>query len=258
MAGDDAYNAAMMQPAEILPCFRPFQQLEHSLLSRLAALSRIVEVGRDAVLCRQGTQPEALHYLLEGQIALTQATPDGSATLIDVVQPVRSVTLASVVAGQTHMLTAQALKPSRVLEVPGGPLRALISERPGFAKAMLESLSLEMDAITRMVVDLKLRSSAQRLGCFLLALAEQPGATQAEFELPFQKRLLAERIGCRFEHLSRAFALLRKYGVETRGARVALRDIPRLREFAVAEEGTPNPPSSIARAARALGDAFKF
>ncbi len=47
--------------------------------------------------------------------------------------------------------------------------------------------------------------------------------------LPFDKRLLAARLGCRQENLSRAFAALRGFGVETHGARVILHDIARLR-----------------------------
>ena len=69
-------------------------------------------------------------------------------------------------------------------------------------------------------------------------LAEDPDATAARFRLPFDKRLLAARLGCRQENLSRAFAALRTVGVETHGSRVILHDIPALRGFAVPDELT--------------------
>ena len=83
---------------------------------------------------------------------------------------------------------------------------------------------------------MKLRSTAQRLGCYLLAMVEAPDAERAEIRLPFEKGLLAARLGCRAENLSRAFAALRAFGVETRGVRVILRDVGMLREFAVPDE----------------------
>ncbi|MDQ2804984.1 MAG: helix-turn-helix domain-containing protein, partial [Pseudomonadota bacterium] len=60
-----------------------------------------------------------------------------------------------------------------------------------------------------------------------------PGAHEAQIRLPFEKGLLAGRLGCRQENLSRAFASLRELGVETRGARVTLHDIPRLTRYAM-------------------------
>jgi CRP/FNR family transcriptional regulator, transcriptional activator FtrB len=48
--------------------------------------------------------------------------------------------------------------------------------------------------------------------------------------------LLAARLGCRQENLSRAFAALRAFGVETHGSRVILHDIPRLKALAVPDD----------------------
>ncbi len=95
------------------------------------------------------------------------------------------------------------------------------------------SLSRDYRDLVRQIRDLKLRTTAQRLGCYLLALVPDPGAHAADLRLPFEKGLLAARLGCRQENLSRAFAALREFGVETRGARVSLRDIPRLTAYAM-------------------------
>ena len=54
--------------------------------------------------------------------------------------------------------------------------------------------------------------------------------------LPFDKRLLAARLGCRQENLSRAFAALRRLGVETHGARVILHDIASLRDYSLPDD----------------------
>ena len=75
---------------------------------------------------------------------------------------------------------------------------------------------------------MKLRSSVQRLAAFLLGLVEDPAMNPARFVLPYEKRFLAARIGCTQENLSRAFAALRRLGVETQRGIVVLRDVPAL------------------------------
>ena len=129
--------------------------------------------------------------------------------------------------------------------------------RPRLAVAFLQGLSLDFHSATRQVLDLKLRTSSQRLGCFLLSLVPDSARVPVSLRLPYQKRLLAARLGCRYENLSRAFAVLRDYGVETHGSRVILRDLEALREFSVPEPaaGSPLPLSS---AAEAFSRAFQF
>jgi CRP/FNR family transcriptional activator FtrB len=106
--------------------------------------------------------------------------------------------------------------------------------------AMMASLSSHYRMLVRQVADLKLRSAAQRLGCYLLALAEtQPESNRVS--LSFDKKLLASRLGTRPEHLSRAFATLREYGVSTRGSTVVLRDPDKLAAFATPDD-LPGPP----------------
>jgi CRP/FNR family transcriptional activator FtrB len=125
---------------------------------------------------------------------------------------------------------------------------------------MLQGLSFDLNAVTRHVIDLKLRTAAQRLGCYLLRLAQHVPGNQAEFRLPIPKRLLAGQIGCRQESLSRAFGLLRVMGVETRGGRIILHDIDMLRRYAAPDDPTPEiaAAADLQRSAEAFSDAFSL
>lgn len=230
------------------------EHLEQRLAEQLAGISRIIEVASNAVLCRQGQPADALRYLLDGQVALTQTGAGGEQAVIDVVHPVSSLALSSVVAGEPHIMTAQAMMPSQLLEIPAAPLRLLIDLEPKLAITMLRGVSVDVEAATRQVLDLKLRNSAQRLGCFLLSLVPDSAAPPVQLRLPYRKRLLAARLGCRYENLSRAFAVLRGFGVETHGARVILHDPAALRVFAGADAPLLLSPGQ--RAAEAFSQAF--
>lgn len=237
-----------------------FHDLDRETFAAVEAISRLIDVPGQSVLCRQGSPPDALHYLLDGQVTLTRAAGNGDVAVIDVLRPICGIALANVVTGHAHHMTAQALTTSRLVEIRAAPLRALIGLRPCLATMMLQGLSLDLDAVTRQVIDLKLRTAGQRLGCYLLRLVHDVHDNRAEFRLPVKKQLLAGQLGCRQENLSRAFAALRELGVETHGGRIILHDIEQLRRYAIPDGPMPEAAGTadLLQSARAFSDAFKL
>jgi len=237
-----------------------FAGLDRNVLSQIAFASCIMERPARTLLCQQGAPPDALRYLLNGHAALTQRTGDGSRVVIDLALPVSGLVVASALAGSPYLMTAEALTAVAVLEIAVAPLRRLIETTPSLATAMLRRVSLDSQSVTKQVLDLKLRTTAQRLGCYLLSLVRDPSGNQAEFRLPVQKGMIAGQLGCRFENLSRSFALLRDLGVETRGATVTLHDIASLEAYAVPSErvSSETRPLGAANAAETFSRAFKL
>jgi CRP/FNR family transcriptional regulator, transcriptional activator FtrB len=215
-----------------------FERLEESLREQIDTISEVVTADADAVLSRQNAMPEFLHVLLEGQVALTSTAADGTTALVEVIHPVGHFVLASILADAPNMMTARTVKPSRLLAIDATGLRRLVENEPSLANTLLRSVSREFRTMVRQVRDLKLHTAAQRLGYYLLTRVNGGESVRADFRLPFDKGLLAARLGCRQENLSRAFAALRAYGVETHGSHVILHDIPRLKVLAVPDELT--------------------
>ena len=213
-----------------------FAGLDAGLLQQLAAMAELNEAAAGGELCRQGALAAHLHILLAGQITLSGTAPDGAATVVDVLSAPGHFVLAAVLTQMPYLMTAQALTPVRLLRLDAAALHTLLAHEPALAMSLLQHQALDCRAMVRQVRDLKLRSAAQRLGCYLLAQVADPMARSAAFRLPFEKGLLAGRLGCRQENLSRAFAVLRTVGVETSGMRVWLHDIPRLQNYAAPDE----------------------
>jgi CRP/FNR family transcriptional regulator, transcriptional activator FtrB len=213
-----------------------FERLDAALRERIDAISELVTADADTVLSPQGAMPQFLHILLEGQVALTSTAADGTTAWVEVVHPVGHFVLASILADLPNMMAARTVTRSRLLAIDAVGLRRLVEIEPSLANVLLRSVSREFRTMVRQVRDLKLRTAAQRLGCYLLARVNGSEGISADFRLPFDKGLLAARLGCRQENLSRAFAALRAYGVETHGSRVILHDIPRLKVLAVPDD----------------------
>jgi CRP/FNR family transcriptional activator FtrB len=213
-----------------------FRDLADSVVRALARIASVSDVPADSVLCRQNAPSEHLHVLLRGQVALFNAAPDGSTAVVEVIRPPGHFVLATVLARLPYLLSAKAVAPSRLIRIEADGLHALLPREPGLAVALMQAEAEDFRDMVRQVCDLKLRTTAQRLGCYLLELTKDSPNPTAQFRLPFDKRLLAARLGCRQENLSRAFAALRNLGVETHGSRVMLHDIARLRAYSVPDE----------------------
>jgi CRP-like cAMP-binding protein len=211
-----------------------FASLADHVLDRIAAVSELRNLETGTRLYAQGDLNIPFCILVSGQMSFFRTAPDGTVTVVDVVPPLGHTGLQAVLTQMPVLTGVEAVAPSRAILINGAGLRALIHEEPSLATALLLAEAKDFRALVLQVCDLKLRTTAQRLGYYLLELAPDKTSQSATLRLPFDKRLLAARLGCRQENLSRAFATLREQGVETRGARVVLHDIPRLRDYAVA------------------------
>jgi len=223
----------MVTAVDLIGTVPLFESLGAPLQERIEAISEVVTARPDEVLSQQGTMPEHLYVLLDGQVALTSTAADGTTAVVEVLHPIDHFVLASVLTRLPYLMTARAVTRCRLLTIHGNSLLELVEREAPLANALLRSVSRDFRTMVRQVRDLKLRTAAQRLGCYLLARVKDGKAEKADFRLPFDKGLLAARLGCRQENLSRAFASLRAYGVETHGSRVILHDIPRLKALAV-------------------------
>ncbi len=207
-----------------------FQELSAEYRAHLLRHALVQRVPSGVTLFEQGEYADFLHILVEGVVELRGRDGSRPETTVEVVQPVESFILAAVVTDAPYLMTARTLERSKLLLIPAEQLRREVAEVPELALMLIGSLARQYRGLVRQIKALKLRTSAERIGCFLLQLAreqEQGGV----IELPYSKRALAERMAMTPENLSRAFARLRERGVYMQRSRVVIEDIDRLAAF---------------------------
>jgi CRP/FNR family transcriptional activator FtrB len=181
-------------------------------------------------LFRAGSKPDCLYVLMEGAVKLTAGPLGGRESVIELLQPVDSFLTAAVMTGKPYLMSAQAIDHVRVLTIPATLLRRLVSTEPQLALTMIASLANQYRQMVLHVKDLRLRTAVQRLGIYLLGLAEKEGGRNT-LALPFVKKLIAARLNMTPENMSRAILALRDEGVDVLDDEVHLRDIDALRRF---------------------------
>jgi CRP-like cAMP-binding protein len=101
---------------------------------------------------------------------------------------------------------------------------------------MLASTSLHLHDLVRQVEQLKTHTGVQRVAGFLASLCPvEEGA--CTIGLPYDKALIASRLGMKPESLSRSFARLRSIGVRVERGAAAISDIERLKDYAEGARG---------------------
>lgn len=228
-------NTYILEALRATPLLR---DLADPVLLRLAAISKILNAPEDVEICRQGDPAGELIIVLSGQLAGFSTAPNGTVAVVEVVRAGETLGLATLLARLPRLLGVRTVTPSSLISIEAEGLLTMVEQEPSLVAALLRAEANEFHALVRQVCDLKLRTTAQRLGCYLLSLSAEKQANATALRLPFDKRLLAARLGCRQENLSRAFAALRGFGVETHGARVILHDIASLTAYSEPDEST--------------------
>ena len=97
---------------------------------------------------------------------------------------------------------------------------------------MLESMAQKQRVQSHEIEHLNIQNASQRIGCFLLRLCPTDANGHVELNLPYDKTLIAARLGMKPETFSRALAKLKQdTGIKIKGASVAIDAVDQLVEY---------------------------
>jgi CRP-like cAMP-binding protein len=208
-----------------------FRGLAPPVVERLIGPATTIALDDGDILFRQDDPALAFFALLDGWVKLSRITFAGDEAVIHVFAKGDSFAEAVAFTGKPYPATAQAVSAARVVSIPAAHVVKCIRETPDIALGMIAATQVHLRHLVEQVEQLKAQTGVQRLADFLVSLcpADARGCTLA---LPYDKGLIAGRLGLEPETLSRSFAKLKRVGVEVKAADVAIADVERLRRFA--------------------------
>jgi len=185
---------------------------------------------RGVLLFEQGTPAEAFFVVLDGWVKIYRTTPEGHETVVATFRRGETFAEAAIFMGGRYPVSAETVTPCRLLRINGDTLRRAIHDQPDLALAMLASTSHHLKALVEQIEQMKRMTGPQRLADFLMRLCHcQEGACTVS--LPYEKALIANRLGMKPESLSRALAKLKPLGVTVDREAVSIEDARRLGNF---------------------------
>ncbi|MGB3448395.1 MAG: Crp/Fnr family transcriptional regulator [Xanthobacteraceae bacterium] len=191
--------------------------------------------ARGELLFQQGDPATFCFLVLDGWVKLYRQTTDGDEVVVSLFTAGESFAEAMMFRGGRYPATAEAVTSVRLLHIDGQSLRDAILRNPQISFDMLAASSLHLRRLVEQVEQLKAQSAPKRIAGFLLSLtAARRGP--ARIELPYEKLLIANRLGMKPESFSRALRQLRNTGVFVEREFVRIDDVTRLSTFVDGDE----------------------
>jgi CRP-like cAMP-binding protein len=201
------------------------------MVEHLIAPATVLSTREGETVFRQGDPADAFFIVIEGWVKLYRITLSGEEAVISLFTKGESFAEAVAFTGQPYPATAETVSKARIVRIPASHVVKCIRTMPDIALAMIASTSAHLHNLVYQVEQLKAQTGVQRVAEFLVSLAGVDHGS-CTIALPYDKVLIAGRLGLKPESLSRAFAKLRPLGVEVHSAHVQVQDLGKLRDYA--------------------------
>ncbi|MGE0768517.1 MAG: cyclic nucleotide-binding domain-containing protein [Hyphomicrobiaceae bacterium] len=209
---------------------RIFQGVELARVDEILRTSFLQRFPAGVDLVREGETADFLHVVVEGRVEVFSAYRDRETT-VSVLGPGQCFIMAAVVLDRIYLKSARSLTSARILLLPADAVRRTFAEDAAFARSIATDLAESYRMVVKELKNQKLRSALERLANWVLAYRAENVASN-RFDLPFEKKVLAARLGMAPEVLSRSFSALAAYNVKVTGATIEVLDAEALTTLA--------------------------
>ncbi len=193
---------------------------------------------RGETIFYQGDAADNIFIVLDGWVKLFRITQTGTEAVVGVFTKGRSFGEAVAFDDIPYPVTAEAVTDVRLLLVRTSVISTMMLERPEIAMAVISSTFRHLHALVAQLEQLKAHTGAQRVAEFLLELcnSQSGGCT---ITLPYDKSLIAGRLGMQPPSLSRAFNKLEEVGVRITQNQAEISDVVKLRNYMLEDRSAP-------------------
>ena len=185
-------------------------------------------IERGAALFCEGEPAAHFFVVLSGWVKLFRISPHGSEAVVGVFTKGQSFAEGAALQRAVYPVGAEAVTDCRVLQVRAATVLDLMRTHQELCCAMLATTFKHLHRLVGEIEQLKAQNGTQRVAEFLLDLCPvDDGACTVT--LPYEKVLIAGRLGLKPESLSRIFTRLRESGVTVSQNRAVIGDVAQLR-----------------------------
>ncbi|SFJ41683.1 Crp/Fnr family transcriptional regulator [Celeribacter neptunius] len=200
------------------------------LVDPLLEGARVTQHARGETIFIQDDPADAIYIVARGWIKLYRIAANGSEAVVGTFTNGHSFGEAVALRSDRYPVSAEAVTECELIAINAHTLIRLLESNPKIAISMLTATYAHLHNLVDQVEQLKSRTAPQRVAEFLLELSDcdDGGCTVT---LPYDKMLIAGRLGMKPESLSRAFAKLKEQGVKVRQNAAEITDVEALRAY---------------------------
>src|SRR5271166_3442016 len=187
--------------------------------------------ARGEPVFHEGDPADGFFCIIEGWAKLTRLREDGDEVVVAIFSAGETFAEVAMFLGGRYPATCEAASPARILKIDAARLRSAVLAEPQLAFDMLAAASMRLRQLVDEIEQLKARSAPQRIADFLVRQVRATSGS-ARVALPYEKALIASRLGMKPESFSRALGKLADFGVVVERDSVSIADVAKLAAFA--------------------------
>jgi CRP-like cAMP-binding protein len=206
------------------------RSLPEAVADNLISDATFREFTRGETVFLQGERAQVIHVVLGGWIKLYRVSPNGNEAVVSVFTRGHSFGEAVAFRQKTYPVSAEAVSDCALLQISARSFITILEQEPELSLAVIASTFQHLHDLIAQVEQIKAQTGAQRVANFLIQLCIG-AAGSCEVTLPYDKALIAGRLGMKPESLSRAFTKLKVVGVKVSRHHAMIADIQALQEY---------------------------
>lgn len=207
-----------------------FGELAEDTSMQLLQSASIVNLPARSMLFRNGDTASHVYCVLSGYVRLYLLNKDGREADIRICGPGDTFNECLIFGDGICHYNAQTAESATIARFDMVRIRALAEHDRDFSRTIMKSLSRNFLGALDCIANDRLQTAPQRVAHYILD--QCPRESDAfSLRLPYQKSLLAGKLGLAPEALSRAFSSLRAVGVTVHGRIVQVSDVNALKQI---------------------------
>lgn len=207
-----------------------FGELSEETTLPLLQSASIVNLPPRSMIFRNGDPASHVYCVLTGYVRLFLLSKDGREADIRICGPGDTFNECLIFGGTECQYNAQSAESSTIARFDMSRIRALAEQDRNFSRVIMKSLSRNFLGALDCIANDRLQTAPQRVAHYILRQCPRESSA-CSIRLPYQKSLLAGKLGLAPEALSRAFSSLRAVGVSVHGRIVQVSDVNALRQI---------------------------
>ena len=199
------YNGHQQALLELLHQSELFSHIDDESLEPVVRRSIRVNCEKNEFINFNSDESKYCHIIERGEVMLSRVTNDGDTYVIDVVDRGCIFGITNILEdGPDSQMLAETIRQTVLWRIPFTLLREIMAQNSSFTENLLH-----MELHTRHLQDVEIehrtvQNAPQRIACFLLIQCSLIDQSPITINLPYNKKLIAAKLGIRQETFSRA------------------------------------------------------
>ncbi len=212
-----------------------FKGCTGSFFDTLAKETHVQRHTKGKLLFVHEDEAERFFIIKSGWVKLFRETLDGTQSIVDVLTTGHMFGETAIFEADLYPYSAEIIEPAEIVSLPLSTLKSEIENNNKLALNMLSAMARYRRQQDREIEHRTIQNAPQRIGCFLLRLANQDESGAVTIHLPYDKTLVASRLGMQPETFSRALMKLKeKTGIRVKGATIEMDNLQQLTSYSCA------------------------